>query len=318
MTRTTPLPRSLKLGARRIAAISLAALAIALSAPQDPALAHDAPATLSTIATTTGTGGGSDLARNYRALESRLVSSGRLRGNPAAPGVAWDGNTLARNFVRIAMFSEYGSGLSGNGRRSVLRRWVQPVRMQLVFGQSVSQAQRAQDTAQIRDYAAQLSRATGHPVGVGSGGGNVFVLVVSDGERRGLGPLLNQIAPDLGQPARRALLNAGPNILCMVIAQPHRRAEQGYRQAIVLVRAEHPPRMRRSCIQEELAQVMGLPNDAREARPSIFNDNEEFGVLTNHDRALLRMLYDPQLRPGMTVPQVSAALPEVTRRALQR
>ncbi|MEL6700412.1 MAG: DUF2927 domain-containing protein, partial [Pseudomonadota bacterium] len=35
-------------------------------------------------------------------------------------------------------------------------------------------------------------------------------------------------------------------------------------------------------------------------RPSIFNDDEEFALLTTHDEALLRILYDPRLRRGMT------------------
>ena len=36
------------------------------------------------------------------------------------------------------------------------------------------------------------------------------------------------------------------------------------------------------------------------ARPSIFNDDDEFALLTRHDELLLEMLYDPRLRPGMT------------------
>lgn len=36
------------------------------------------------------------------------------------------------------------------------------------------------------------------------------------------------------------------------------------------------------------------------ARPSIFNDDEEFSLLTRHDELLLRILYDPRLRPGIT------------------
>ena len=45
---------------------------------------------------------------------------------------------------------------------------------------------------------------------------------------------------------------------------------------------------------------MGLVNDSPTARPSIFNDDEEFALLTRQDEMMLRMLYDPRLRPGMT------------------
>ncbi|RMD94966.1 MAG: DUF2927 domain-containing protein, partial [Alphaproteobacteria bacterium] len=73
-----------------------------------------------------------------------------------------------------------------------------------------------------------------------------------------------------------------------------------YDRAVAIIRAEHPPLMRRSCIHEEIAQGLGLANDSPDARPSIFNDDEEFALLTTHDELLLKMLYDPRMRPGMT------------------
>ena len=58
-------------------------------------------------------------------------------------------------------------------------------------------------------------------------------------------------------------------------------------------------------IHEELAQGLGLPNDSPAARPSVFNDDEEFGLLTTHDEMLLRMLYDDRMQPGMTADQAT-------------
>jgi hypothetical protein len=43
-----------------------------------------------------------------------------------------------------------------------------------------------------------------------------------------------------------------------------------------VIRAEHPDLLRLSCLHEEIAQGLGLPNDSPRARPSIFNDDEEF------------------------------------------
>jgi hypothetical protein len=45
-------------------------------------------------------------------------------------------------------------------------------------------------------------------------------------------------------------------------------------------------------------------------RPSIFNDDGEFALLTEHDEHLLRILYDPRLKPGMTAEE---AMPLVRR-----
>ena len=74
-----------------------------------------------------------------------------------------------------------------------------------------------------------------------------------------------------------------------------------YTRAFAVIRAEHPDLLRLSCLHEEIAQGLGLPNDSPSARPSIFNDNDEFALLTRQDELMLRMLYDPRLRPGMSL-----------------
>jgi hypothetical protein len=59
-----------------------------------------------------------------------------------------------------------------------------------------------------------------------------------------------------------------------------RTTTAAYETAVAVIRAEHPDLLRLSCIHEEMAQGMGLSNDSPEARPSIFNDDEEFALLT--------------------------------------
>ena len=61
--------------------------------------------------------------------------------------------------------------------------------------------------------------------------------------------------------------------------------------------------MQRACIEEELAQGLGLANDSPYARPSIFNDDDEFATLTSMDAVMLQILYNPRLLPGMTLDQ---------------
>ena len=79
----------------------------------------------------------------------------------------------------------------------------------------------------------------------------------------------------------------------------------GYPAAIAVIRAENPGLLRLSCVHEELAQGLGLANDYPAARPSIFNDDDEFALLTEQDELMLKMLYDPRLRPGMTAKEVN-------------
>ena len=56
---------------------------------------------------------------------------------------------------------------------------------------------------------------------------------------------------------------------------------------------------------------MGLANDSPQARPSIFNDDEEFGLLTSHDELLLRMLYDPRFEAGMSAAEAAPIAREI-------
>jgi hypothetical protein len=51
-----------------------------------------------------------------------------------------------------------------------------------------------------------------------------------------------------------------------------------------VIRAEHPDLMRLSCIHEESPKALALATTAPTARPSIFNDDEEFALLTRHGR----------------------------------
>ena len=106
------------------------------------------------------------------------------------------------------------------------------------------------------------------------------------------------MVPGIAPSSMRAILDLPSNQLCIVVAFSE-AGKSTYSKAIAVIRGEHPDLLRKSCIHEELAQGLGLPNDSPAARPSIFNDDEEFGLLTTHDEMLLRMLYDPRLRNGM-------------------
>ena len=45
---------------------------------------------------------------------------------------------------------------------------------------------------------------------------------------------------------------------------------------------------------------MGLPNDSNDVYPSIFNDKGRLDDLSEQDVLLLRLLYDPRMKAGMS------------------
>jgi hypothetical protein len=257
-----------------------------------------------------------DLAAYYASLEAALVARGALKADRGGLS-RLDAARLERDFMQAALMEEYGSGLtSGTGSRKskLLLRWEEPVRIRVSFGASVPDTLRRADHARIGDYAARLSRVTGHPVRLANDGANLHVLVVNEAERRSLASQLPALVPGISPWMVRTISRMKPNHLCMVVAEPHADPRRGYARAVAIVRAEHSDRMRTACIEEELAQAMGLPNDCDEANPSIFNDNQEYALLTRRDEILLGMLYSPSLASGMTA---ADARPIVTRMARQ-
>ncbi|MEM6389722.1 MAG: DUF2927 domain-containing protein [Pseudomonadota bacterium] len=238
----------------------------------------------------------------YANVEQRLLANGLLRTDGGGIDTPITHQMLAGNFERIALFDEYaltGGRFVQRETPSVLRRWSVPVRLQAHFGDSVRPAARTRDRAQLTAYGRRLGRLTGHPISTVAEGGNFHVLYLNRDEQLDAGPLLQSLVPGIGPETVREITRLPRFTFCSVYAFSQADARSDYITAIAIIRTEHPDLLRRSCVHEEIAQGLGLPNDSRAARPSIFNDDEEFALLTRHDELLLRMLYDDRLRPGM-------------------
>ena len=65
------------------------------------------------------------------------------------------------------------------------------------------------------------------------------------------------------------------------------------------------------CAYEELLQSLGPINDTESVPWTMFNDNVSMGYFDVYDQYLMNLLYDPRIRPGMTVQEVQAVLPDV-------
>ncbi|MFT4121259.1 DUF2927 domain-containing protein [Bradyrhizobium sp.] len=65
------------------------------------------------------------------------------------------------------------------------------------------------------------------------------------------------------------------------------------------------------CAYEELLQSLGPINDTASVPWTMFNDNVSMGYFDVYDQYILNLLYDPRVKPGMTVQAVKAVLPEV-------
>ncbi len=278
------------------------------AAPARPAVAAALPETTKSAA-----------ARIYFAeVQRALLSQGLLRTDGGGRDTPFNARMLAENFVRIALYDEYGRDGAGFVRGevpSILRRWETPVKVQLFFGASVPAERKATDRARISSYLARLSAATGHPISLVDSGGNFSVHIVSEDEREALGPALRSELPGLSAQDISDVTAMPRTTYCMVYALSPGNTGT-YTRAVAVIRAEHPDLLRQSCFHEEIAQGLGLANDSPRARPSIFNDDEEFALLTKMDELLLKILYDPALRPGMTVDEAKPVVETIARRLM--
>ncbi|MDP2062968.1 MAG: DUF2927 domain-containing protein [Phaeovulum sp.] len=296
-------PQSSRLRAGLAVLAVTLALAGCTEMPAAPAArpAAPAPAALPEPAVQPPSPSSAAIRAHYAAIAAQMQAQGRLRTETRPGDAPFTTAQLVENFVRIALYDEYqSSGGSFVARESParLRRWSAPVRMNIEFGASVPLAQRNADRIMLASTAARLGYVTGHPVSVSATNPNFTVLMLNEDERRAIGPRLAALVPGIDPAAVRAVTNLPDSTYCVVFA--FSQGETGvYTRAIAVIRGEHPDILRLSCFHEELAQGMGLANDSPAARPSIFNDDEEFALLTRHDELLLRILYDPRLRPGM-------------------
>ncbi|MDO8883651.1 DUF2927 domain-containing protein [Pseudotabrizicola sp.] len=292
----------------RLAGSALCGLALVgcVANPQAPRSSPNAPTRPSSAAVVTPqtppSAASMAVRQHYARVQADLLSNGLLRTDGGGRDTPFTDRMLAENFIRIALYDEYARGPSGPVQRqtaSRLRRWETPVRVGLRFGPSVSASSRATDTARIRSYLGRLSRLTGHPIALNDSEPNFFIHIVNEDERRALGPTVAQALPGLSASEVAGITNMPLSTYCLVYAMSEGTSGR-YTRAFAVIRSEHPDLLRLSCMHEEIAQGLGLANDSPRARPSIFNDDEEFALLTGQDELMLRMLYNPALRTGMT------------------
>jgi len=243
---------------------------------------------------------------DYAAYEAKLRAKGKLRTETAPQDAPYDATDLVRNFERIALHHEAEitrPGDEGNWKQNPLQRWHGPLNYSL-FGNAVTPADRA-TVARLMD---RIARLTGLEIAEVETESNFQILITTPEEHDDFSANLAQFTPALAKTFD--LWRQTPRLIC--VASNLFSSEDGNLIAagMIVIGSETSGILRRACLHEEIVQSLGLANDHPEVRPSIFNDDGEFALITEHDEHLLRILYDPRLEPGMTAAQ---AMPIVER-----
>jgi hypothetical protein len=190
---------------------------------------------------------------------------------------------LLRNFELIVFHNEFDNRVDTR-----LRKWTAPVRIFL----DVRAGDRTMILNVMERHVTHLADVTGHDIGLVFDPDAANVVVVLE-RASGLAQVEREYFKD-GLDIRRVMQTN----LCIGRYQSNSRFEI-YRATVVIpvdrVMAQH---RLTACLIEETTQILGLPNDSESVVPSIFNDRSSDIELTNQDILLLKLLYDPRLRPG--------------------
>ena len=247
--------------------------------------------------------------------QSALLKGGYMKTN-RGKDVDFDAETLSRNFRTVAFNNEFEirAGFFRLPRtNTTLRRWTKPVRIKVHFGDAVAISQQQDDLKTISDYVSRLSHLTGHKIVLADRDPNILLLVLEESERKQAQATIREFTRFSDPDLLRWIADAPAREICFVHLYGSSNRKKGFDRAVIVVKAEVPDLLRMSCYHEEIAQGLGLPNDGNEVKPSIFNDDEEYALLTYHDELLLRMLYDPRLEVGMSWSEAEPTVNQLTK-----
>ena len=202
---------------------------------------------------------------------------------------------LLRNFDVIAFGNEY------TGRKyDIVRKWAKPMLMGIQGKNYPPHLE-----AFIDDVAKDLSQTTGHRIELYySFAKQKAKKLAPDFDRNNVNVILYYM-DDKDIPAALAKYWKGDEEKVRWMVQNSTCFANYFTKkgeivaAVIVFPSRHPVSYHRACAVEEITQILGLPNDSNAVKPSIFNDSSRYFELTEHDRWLLKALYQPEIKPGM-------------------
>src|SRR5436305_2464322 len=201
---------------------------------------------------------------------------------------------IVDGFFKTACGAEYHLA----GRVDRIRKYEVPVR---VFADGVRSDRKAQLARVVADIAARV-RHLDIAMTENGEGANVLVKLVRDRD------LYRTITTFYGsERAREIRTSLDPQ--CLSGFRKNQQFEIEHSDVILTV--DNGDFVFLDCAYEELLQSLGPINDTSTVPWTMFNDKVSMGFFDVYDQYILNLLYDPRIKPGMTVAEVKAVLPDV-------
>jgi hypothetical protein len=220
---------------------------------------------------------------------------------PQAPEIAARQRAEKKNFtdseiVEGFLKTSFGAEYHLAGRVDRIRKYDGPVR---VFAGGT----RTERKAQLAKVVADIGRRVQHldiAMAEKPEDANVTVQLVRDRD------LYRTIAKDYGgERAREIKTSLDPQ--CLSGFRKNEKFEITHSDVILTV--DTGDFVFFDCAYEELLQSLGPINDTSSVPWTMFNDKVSMGFFDVYDQYILNLLYDPRIKPGMTVEEVKAVLP---------
>jgi hypothetical protein len=204
---------------------------------------------------------------------------------------------IVDGFMKTAFGAEYHLA----GRIDRIRKYDGPVKV-FIVGSS-----RADRRAQIKGVIADIARRVRHidiSITTARDDANVVVTLVRDRD------LYKTIHTLYG--ARRAKeIRRSLDPQCLSGFRKNTRYEIEHSDVILTV--DNGDFVFLDCAYEEVLQSLGPINDTDTVPWTMFNDDVSMGFFDVYDQYILNILYDPRIKPGMTVQEVQDVMPDVLR-----
>jgi hypothetical protein len=200
-----------------------------------------------------------------------------------------------RGFLALSFGSDQLVGAAPRG----IRRFDRPIRPAVIVGGSVDRA--AEMRHVFSDFAAQVPSLRLSTID-DAAAADVEVRQIDES---GIAPALEAA---FGARIARAFINrTNPQCVTSVKSSPDGRILH----SISFVIVDKGNKVFFDCAYHELLHAFGLSNHDQRNPWTTLNQRRMVGYLSVYDRALLTVLYDPRLTPGMTLSQSRRRLPTV-------
>ncbi|CAH6781832.1 conserved exported hypothetical protein [Vibrio chagasii] len=217
--------------------------------------------------------------------------------NAVSTPLTWlDKSFVETAFYNVALQHEYSSG------NKPLAKWQQPIKIWI--DHRVGDKELHQELTEL--HIKHLSEVTQHPITIVSKESEANVKWIYTRQSQWLSEAKSVLKLKSTQHLNSAICTAG-----------YRTNSQGeivYAGIVIPVDQARSRGKLVACIVEEITQVLGLPNDSDKAYPSIFNDHTPEDLLSPLDVVLLQLLYEPELKAGMTKSEVKPTVRKILRR----